>query len=411
MVHLVEDMLIQVKNAELVDNLMDRHMQQPDMFEHCSIPLLVFDEDMTRCARWELAKNDRGYMFSAEGRLEEAAELSGLGYFDELVRKGLAFYESDHVRAHSTHYRLPPGPMADEMVAVSVHWESRDELSEDQASKIIEGGTGEVEEEIWEACEGQYLRNNPADLLEDYIDKYEQFFKLDSHDLYKMYDNDELSDDELRVEIYGRYGLWELLCLDVGLSELAAHTDFPAVLSMMSNYDCVGSYHGEGGAYSYEESYFGDMLDFLNMNPALMKEELGKAGMDALGEFPDKPERNRSEAADYRELLIELLNTTSGGNTLTFMSRYPLEEYVKQGGMVPGKIIIPSGTPYTLFSSFYGGGGACKATTKKSITVDMQGRILHMRPDTSRYGPKAVYGCGNEMYGDSFTVSEWILRG
>ena len=73
----------------------------------------------------------------------------------------------------------------------------------------------------------------------------------------------EEHEDEIREEIYDRNDADTL-------KELLKNTDdIPVRIEMLSNYDCINSNWLESQeGYRYKESYFGDMIDALNLNPA-----------------------------------------------------------------------------------------------------------------------------------------------
>lgn len=76
-------------------------------------------------------------------------------------------------------------------------------------------------------------------------------------------------EDEIREEIYDRND-------SDTLKELLKNTDdIPVRVEMLSNYDCINSNWLESQeGYRYKESYFGDMIDALNLNPAKVKKML-----------------------------------------------------------------------------------------------------------------------------------------
>lgn len=90
-------------------------------------------------------------------------------------------------------------------------------------------------------------------------------------------------EDEIREEIYDRND-------SDTLKELLKNTDdIPVRVEMLSNYDCINSNWLESQeGYRYKESYFGDMIDALNLNPAKVKKMLVEKGYTVYGRFPDK---------------------------------------------------------------------------------------------------------------------------
>lgn len=59
--------------------------------------------------------------------------------------------------------------------------------------------------------------------------------------------------------------------------------DIPVRVEMLSNYDCINSHWLESqGGYVYPDSYFGDMVDALNLNPAKVKRFLAEKGLPCM---------------------------------------------------------------------------------------------------------------------------------
>ena len=103
-------------------------------------------------------------------------------------------------------------------------------------------------------------------------------------------------EDEIREEIYDRND-------SDTLKELLKNTDdIPVRVEMLSNYDCINSNWLESQeGYRYKESYFGDMIDALNLNPAKVKKMLVEKGYTVYGRFPDKKPENRQQLRDQSQ--------------------------------------------------------------------------------------------------------------
>ena len=113
------------------------------------------------------------------------------------------------------------------------------------------------------------------------------FNDFDEHEVDAFFDEYE---DEIRDEIYSRNDS------DVVKDLIRNTDDIPIRVEMLSNYDCINSnwFESQGG-YSYEESYFGDMVDSLNLNPAKVKKLLTGHGCKVYGRFPNCKGRNGKE--------------------------------------------------------------------------------------------------------------------
>ena len=101
--------------------------------------------------------------------------------------------------------------------------------------------------------------------------------------------------------------------------ELAASLppDHPILVSA-----CYKSQEG----YRYKESYFGDMIDALNLNPAKVKKMLVENGYTVFGRFPDKKYRDGKEQVSYEQFYHELIDTCCGANLLTYIGKVNLQE-------------------------------------------------------------------------------------
>lgn len=173
-------------------------------------------------------------------------------------------------------------------------WEKADEWYSDAEWEAVR----EIIAKLKEEC--AVFHDFDGEAVDDFFDEYE---------------------DEIRDEIYSRNDS------DV-VKELVRHTDdIPIRVEMLSNYDCINSnwFESQGG-YRYEESYFGDMVDSLNLNPARVKKILTEHGYRAYGRFPNRKNRNGKEQVSYEQFYEELINSCCGANLLTYIGRVSLKE-------------------------------------------------------------------------------------
>lgn len=128
------------------------------------------------------------------------------------------------------------------------------------------------------------------------------------------------------------------------LKELLKNTDdIPVRVEVLSNYDCINSNWLESQeGYRYKESYFGDMIDALNLNPAKVKKMLVEKGYTVYGRFPDKKYRDGKEQVSYEQFYHELINSCCGANLLTYIGKVSLQE-LYDAGFSLGEVIIPKG--------------------------------------------------------------------
>ncbi len=111
-------------------------------------------------------------------------------------------------------------------------------------------------------------------------------------------DEDEAEDifEEFRDEITDHY--YNVDDSDV-LKDLVRNSrPINVRIPLYSNYDCINSHYFEGG-YAYKESYFGDMVDVLNLNPAKVKKMLLENDVKCYGSFPNYKHRDGKEFVSY----------------------------------------------------------------------------------------------------------------
>lgn len=143
---------------------------------------------------------------------------------------------------------------------------------------------------LWEKA-GEWYGDAECEAVHGIMEKLKEecfvFNDFDEHEVDAFFDEYE---DEIRDEIYSRNDS------DVVKDLIRNTDDIPIQVEMLSNYDCINSnwFESQGG-YSYEESYFGDMVDSLNLNPAKVKKLLTGHGCKVYGRFPNRKGRNGKE--------------------------------------------------------------------------------------------------------------------
>ncbi len=197
------------------------------------------------------------------------------------------------------------------------------------------------------------------------------------------------------------------------LGELLKNTDdVPVRVEMLSNYDCINSYRLEShGGYIYPESYFGDMVDSLNLNPAKVKRFLSEKGVTVYGRCPDRKSRNGKELVSYEDFYRELLNSCSGANLLTYIGTISLKELYDSGFSV-AKVSIPKGNCCGIFSSIFGGGSVLGMKLRQDVTLELKTENYHgyrLVLDNPRnkydYSIRQVYGVCSSFFGDSIKTT------
>ena len=210
----------------------------------------------------------------------------------------------------------------------------------------------------------------------------------------------EKHDDEIREEIYARDD-------STVLTDLIRHTDdIPIRVEMLSDNDCINSHWWESqDGYRYEDSYFGDMVDALNLNPAKVKRMLVEKGYTVHGRFPDKRYRNGKEQVSYEHFYQELINSCCGANLLTYIGKVSLKDLYDIGFSFK-EAIIPKGNYCGIFSSVYGGGSLLGMELKQDVRLSLGlkgccGLRFRVDNERSRYecSIRHVYGVDDSFFG------------
>ena len=257
-------------------------------------------------------------------------------------------------------------------------WEKADEWYSDAEWEAVR----EIIAKLKEEC--TVFHDFDGEAVDDFFDEYE---------------------DEIRDEIYSRNDS------DV-VKELIRHTDdIPIRVEMLSNYDCINSnwFESQGG-YRYEESYFGDMVDSLNLNPARVKKILTEHGYRAYGRFPNRKNRNGKEQVSYEQFYEELINSCCGANLLTYIGRVSLKDLYDAGFSLK-EVIIPKGNCCGLFSSTYGGGSLLEMELKRDVKLKLEVKDYHgfrlcLDNERSKYdcSVRHVYGVDDSFFGERISL-------
>lgn len=173
------------------------------------------------------------------------------------------------------------------------------------------------------------------------------------------------NEEAIREEIYRRD---KSDCL----GELIDNTrDIPVMVKLHSNYYCIDSNWTESqSGYTYEEDYFGHMVDALNMNPSKVRKMLRSYGYKVRGLWPNKYSRNGNELVSETDFIIELFNSCCGGNQLIFLATISLKDLWEADFKIE-KVTIPKGNFCGIFSSFNGGGSMLNMSLLRDITFEL----------------------------------------
>ena len=192
------------------------------------------------------------------------------------------------------------------------------------------------------------------------------------------------------------------------ITTLIAHTDaVPIRVEMLSNYDCINSHWLESqNGYRYGHSYFGDMVNALNLNPRKVAGIFRQHAIKCVGVFPDIPERDGKEQVSYEDFLQEVQNSCCGANLLTYIARIDLRE-LYDADFALDKIVISKGNVCGLFSSMYGGGSVLEMRLLQDIVLDLKIADDHgyrLTLDHEECSVKRVYGVLDSFFGSTLKI-------
>lgn len=183
-------------------------------------------------------------------------------------------------------------------------------------------------------------------------------------------------------------------------------------IPLYSNYDCINSHYFEGG-YAYKESYFGDMVDVLNLNPAKVKKMLLENDVECYGTFPNYKHREGKELVSYADFWQELENSSCGANLLVFVGKLSIQSLIESNFELK-EITIPKGNNCGLFSDFQGGGSVIEMELQKDFTIKLDvprkknlakyDSFSLLIDETNGYSINEVYGVSREFWGNEIII-------
>lgn len=245
--------------------------------------------------------------------------------------------------------------------------------------------------------------SNPMDNLNDYLNIFQECIEMHSKNaLYEVVDQmtdpqiDEAvyevrSELETKLEKKG-YPLDEVVTLfqeceyeivdeiharDVSepLEQLVNNTGLDgqvcAYIDMTIGFDCVNSYELESeNGFAYKNTYFGDMIDQLNLNPSKVEELLHVEGAKTVGVFPDLSARDGQEFVRYDQFVQEIVNNPDLG-LLVFLTKVDLKELVDKDFDVQ-EVVVPKGNRCGLFFSGISSGSILGMELQRDIKLDVR---------------------------------------
>ena len=187
---------------------------------------------------------------------------------------------------------------------------------------------------------------------------------------------------------------------------LFKNTNVRLRLDLLSNYDCINSHHFENG-YRYEESYFGDILKLLKVNPQAFKKYVKENNCFSMeGKYPRINGLDKLTVVNFKDLVSEIENSCSPANLFTFVVDSNLYDAIELLREVKNRkvVTIKAGTKCGLFSSMYGGGSTLDLTLEKDLTTPLQwgtyDRLLFVVDGTDGYSIEETYCPSSDCFSE-----------
>ena len=244
---------------------------------------------------------------------------------------------------------------------------------------------------------------DPRDNLKDYLNTFQEC--IESHSKEALYEVvDQATDDQIDEAVYEVMGELKTKLEDKGypanevddffsdyegeivdeihvrdvsepLEQLVNNTGLDgqvcAYIDMTSSFDCVNSYELESeNGFSYNNTYFGDMIDQLNLNPSKVEKLLHAEGAKTVGVFPDISARDGQEFVRYDQFVQEIVKNPDLG-LLVFLTKVDLKDLVDKDFDVQ-EVVVPKGNRCGLFFSGIGSGSILGMELQRDIKLDLR---------------------------------------
>lgn len=240
-----------------------------------------------------------------------------------------------------------------------VYWDHQDEVDLDNISKAWDS---EDEYPIDRVYEGMEI--DTYDIEVEHLKNILDDFKEDLAIVFEC-DEDSLDMDEIARD--WRDEFLDYFSVDIDIKSIMP--DIPVRLELISNYDCINSHWLESqGGYSAQESYFGDVVRVLHLNPHLVKDWLKERGVDTPGRWYNT--RKRMPFVEMKSFWVEMENRSCGANLLTIIGKMDSYQLLSANR---NKLVIEvgKGNMIGFFSSMQGGGSVFECPLIKPIRIDL----------------------------------------
>lgn len=271
-------------------------------------------------------------------------------------------------------------------IAANFYWDYNDRLSDKEVDEVLAGKIADVETEIY---------NNNMDTIGE----------MEDDQIKKAVDECGLDPDDFDIG-YLRDEFAQYTSINFRFEDLLKNTGLvPVMVVLYSNYDVINSHYFETeyDGYSYEKSYFGAVVDALNLNPAKVKQLFLDKDVEMSGEWPDLKERDGKELVKYEEFFEEDVNRSASACQMMMLGKLDLSGFVDGNGVK--SIVIPKGNPVGYYSSSEGGGSLFDMTLSTDVTIDLTktGKTKYDRWDleaagSGKYSIASVYGVDSDFF-------------
>ncbi|MDI1362569.1 hypothetical protein [Methylotenera sp.] len=272
---------------------------------------------------------------------------------------------------------------------------------EEAAEAVLQGGEPYefiqmIDESIWDwdVDINQYMMDAKATISS----------RLEGYDEGQIEDIDELINEQtdyIRELIFDRDH-------STPVDDLIRNTrDYTLRVHLCSNYEGLDSMWNIRRSGATYDDYMKQMVDALNLNPALVKQELDNVECECVGEWPDMPDRNGNEFVSYLHFGRELNESCSLSQLCLIGTLDPAE--LKD---FTGKIKFFKGANLGLFNPWNGSGSMIEMSLLKDMEIDVnklgESEYDHFSAHIDsqhHYSMDSVYGPTRKFWGEGVTLS------
>ena len=137
-------------------------------------------------------------------------------------------------------------------------------------------------------------------------------------------------------------------------------------ITLHSNYDCWLPLWETGSLY-FDDTAMKGLLAVLCLNPAKVKKEAIRQGLECEGRWPNIRTREGNEIVSYKDFINNLYECPNYG-LWSFFGTFDMKALWKKDFNTDG-MTIPKDTVCFMFNSWNGGGSCAQARTLRDVTI------------------------------------------